>query len=1459
MSNFFKYLLASFALLLVAVPAFSQFLLRKTDVTLALPYEQTLAAEWDTGMAWRSVNPFAHQHNIPVNIGISTAIDPNIFQINSDAQFNNHTLVISTGATLDYSDRAEHVLTIFYYARNTTRQDRYLTVTLTVGNPDLRASLHKNLEIPKAIKGQPYFYVIPNKPYPRANDAQISYRSKLSQGHSLLYYQDSRLFRARSIPTSIPDTKPITMTVWDGSFLSTLAIQLTVANNNPPALDIGDNQTRSYRESTKITAGTFTGVTLGVRSVNTPIVTLINDPDFALLNGGSLFFAKDKVFDYEATGTTSATQGKYKITVTGIDGNDLMAVKEVTLTITNVDDPPVVTQREDTSNLYRENEFPYRGEIGGWIRVEDPEGANVSGELLHRNDFRLNAPAFRRGVAGWMAPIVLESERNRSRVGFDYETEGTVTISIKLTDETNNSSYTEILFTVSDRDEPPTVHLSLFNVNMLEKGKAYTLVIPEDAYVDPEGMSITYTDSASPSWLTYNQSTRTYTGSVPTNASIARLTMHLDVGAHTNVDASYSFKVTNSSPPVINILGSVTVMVVENLSLANPVTLGVSITVIDVAGDTIGSTTTSGDNFSINDKGEIVMGTAQIFNYEENNDYTLTIIATDSDSDTTTVRINFAIQDVNEPPVITQPGAANNNFLEVRLFNPFSTRARLAITDPESDPFTYTHTRTDKFEIRNNLEIWFKAGVIDYEVDPGFTITVTATDSKGNSSMRNVIIPVRNRDDNPTVHLGIKAPVAVAGGAYNFTIPLSAYLDPEGSAITWSERTNGTPSWLSFTGGTRVFTGTAPSTPGTAPIRLYAAAGRTLNVDFNVTIQANPGPYIEVSGTQSVAILENAVLANDLTFGYSIGITDNTDVDSVTFSDTAFSIDSTSRKLVMDSSKRFNYEVNQTYTLTITATDDATPAVSSTYEITLIISNVNEAPQIFRSGSQDPVDEGTYTVHTNTGYRFAGTDVDANTTLNYTVSDTVNFTVNMSGLYRDLQVRSGASLDYEETTARTHTITITVSDGSLTATNVVTITVSDANDAPVVANPVRDQRAQTNAVYSFQVPANTFSDPDAGDSLSYSASHPSWLSFAGSTRTFSAVAADVPAARNTVTVTVTATDTSNLSAEDDFEIVINNSPPPVIRVVGGVLTTFVENTAITAGAPLGISLTITDDGTVNATTFSDTDFNIDGGTLVMSVAKSNGFDYEVNQHYTLTITATDDSTETTTHEIIFNITDVNEQVTLNVTNTQISVNEGTYTQIQDTGFDMVVTDPDEGNTYTYTSSDDRFAVATDGQLNVAVGASFDFETTADKMITITITVNDGATTDTQVVTISISDVDEPPTIRPNRTVYTINEQTVGSNTSAGIIFAIGDPENHSVAGFSISDNTNFRTQGPALRFQASLVLDFETKSSYTVTVTATGSGGTTEATVTISVTDVPEPPNCSQCNCNAKSQNWYSL
>ncbi|TBW48113.1 tandem-95 repeat protein, partial [Marinobacter halodurans] len=124
-------------------------------------------------------------------------------------------------------------------------------------------------------------------------------------------------------------------------------------------------------------------------------------------------------------------------------------------------------------------------------------------------------------------------------------------------------------------------------------------------------------------------------------------------------------------------------------------------------------------------------------------------------------------------------------------------------------------------------------------------------------------------------------------------------------------------------------------------------------------------------------------------------------------------------------------------------------------------------------------------------------------------------------------------------------VLVTASDGQATAESVFQITVTNTNDAPVINQSLADVSASEDKPLSIAIPADSFMDVDAGDSLTYTAtladgsSLPTWLSFDSSTRSFSGTpgSADV----GTLDILVTATDLSGAAVSDQFAVTVDSA------------------------------------------------------------------------------------------------------------------------------------------------------------------------------------------------------------------------------------------------------------------------------------------------------------------------------
>ncbi|WP_158290254.1 putative Ig domain-containing protein [Ramlibacter sp. WS9] len=118
------------------------------------------------------------------------------------------------------------------------------------------------------------------------------------------------------------------------------------------------------------------------------------------------------------------------------------------------------------------------------------------------------------------------------------------------------------------------------------------------------------------------------------------------------------------------------------------------------------------------------------------------------------------------------------------------------------------------------------------------------------------------------------------------------------------------------------------------------------------------------------------------------------------------------------------------------------------------------------------------------------------------------------------------------------------SGGALSTTGSVTVNITAGDDTPTLNQAIADQQATEDTSFSFQFAAGTFVDPD-GDALTYSATLfgggalPAWLTFDGTTRTFSGTPGNGDV--GTLSVTVTASDGAGPTASDTFDIAVANT------------------------------------------------------------------------------------------------------------------------------------------------------------------------------------------------------------------------------------------------------------------------------------------------------------------------------
>ncbi|NML18669.1 DUF4347 domain-containing protein [Azohydromonas caseinilytica] len=162
-------------------------------------------------------------------------------------------------------------------------------------------------------------------------------------------------------------------------------------------------------------------------------------------------------------------------------------------------------------------------------------------------------------------------------------------------------------------------------------------------------------------------------------------------------------------------------------------------------------------------------------------------------------------------------------------------------------------------------------------------------------------------------------------------------------------------------------------------------------------------------------------------------------------------------------------------------------------------------------------------------------------------------------------------LDHES--AGRHTLRVRLSDAAGNTRDVdVSVTVTDIDEAPVLARPIENQKAQAGSAFRFTLPGDSFRDPE-GRALSYAVTLadgsplPAWLRFDPATRTFSGTPRDQDL--GALRIRVTARDPGGTTASEVFTLRVSqgtDAPRGGVAVSGDA----VEGQTLQATRPDGV-------------------------------------------------------------------------------------------------------------------------------------------------------------------------------------------------------------------------------------------------------------------------------------------------
>jgi hypothetical protein len=397
--------------------------------------------------------------------------------------------------------------------------------------------------------------------------------------------------------------------------------------------------------------------------------------------------------------------------------------------------------------------------------------------------------------------------------------------------------------------------------------------------------------------------------------------------------------------------------------------------------------------------------------------------------------------------------------------------------------------------------------------------------------------------------------------------------------------------------------------------------------------------------------------------------------------------------------------------------------------VTITVNQVNAPPVLATIGNRS-VDENAAL-----SFTLSATDMDGDT-LSYTASNLPTGAAFDAG-----SATFSWTPDYDQAGAHT-AVVFTVTDSglpNLSDSETITITVNNVNRAPVLG-PIGDRTVDEASPLSFTVAA---SDGD-GDALTYSASNlPAGASFDAGTRVFSWTPGYDQA--GTFAAVVFTVSDGNASDAESVTITVNDvNAPPVLATIG--------DRSVNEADTLSFTVSATDhDG--NALTFGASNLpagaSFDAATRTFSWIP--GYD-QAGAHTGIVFTVVDDGTpsRSDSETITVTVNNVNRAPVLDPIGDK-STDEGVKLS-----FAVSATDAD-GDALSFSVS------------NLPTGATFDPATRifswtpgydqSGSHPALLFTVDDGTTTDSESLTITVNDNPTPPgffTVIPCRVLDTRN-------------------------------------------------------------------------------------------------------
>ena len=596
---------------------------------------------------------------------------------------------------------------------------------------------------------------------------------------------------------------------------------------------------------------------------------------------------------------------------------------------------------------------------------------------------------------------------------------------------------------------------------------------------------------------------------------------------------------------------------------------------------------------------------------------------------TTDITISFTTQsqpDTNAP-TITSASTFSVNENQTSAFT-------VIASDDSNTAINYSIEGTDSslFNINSSTgAVTFKSNP-DFETKASYSLIVKATDTSNNSSTQNVSVVIINVDETvpdttpPVITSASTYSVAenqtsafqvVATDDSNTTITYSIVNQNDANAFS----INPTSGVVTFNSNPDYETKTSYSLTVKATDSSNNTASQNVTVNISDVIEIVPDvTYPTITSASTFSVNENQTNA------FSIIATDNSTTPltySLSGTDaTLFDINPTTGVITFKSAP--DYETKASYYLTIKATDASNNTSSKI--VTINISDIDEIAPTITSNT-------TFTVNENQTSAFTATATDTSGISNYALSGTDANSFNIDSTSGVVTFKSNTDYETKSSYSIILTATDTLNNSSSQNVTINIVNLDETTPTFTSSSTVSVNENQTSVITAMATDDSSVTYSIEGTDVSY-------FNIVSNTGVITFKTNPDYETKSSYSIIVKATDTSNNFSTQNLTVNLNDvdEVAPNITSLSSYSVPENQTSAFTVSATDTSSISYSISGGTDANAFS---INPTSGAVTFNTAP----DYESGKiSYSVTVKATDSSTNFSTKDVTVSITDVNENL-----------------------------------------------------------------------------------------------------------------------------------------------------------------------------------------------------------------------